>query len=213
MKNPIGPLVVLIFFVAEVLIVNPQIFEMYAETWHGFFLGLLAFFFGFLFVYTGKTFWQTVLKWRWGYLGLAAVLYIIRLVEFNTTAPGYLAAIESNLWIFSLFGFGYRYLNRPSRVLSYLSQAAYPVYIIHMFALYAGAFLILPLNIEVEFKLIAIVSFTGIVCYLGYEFIIRRVGFLRPIFGLKYNRFQSDQSPVKLAEPELNPVPTNIKNS
>jgi len=211
MKNPIGPLAVLIFFVAEVLIVKPQIFEMYAETWHGFFLGLLAFFFGFLFVYTGKTFWQTVLTWRWAYLGLAAVMYTIRLMVFNTTAPGYLAAIESNLWIFSLFGFGYRYLNRPSRALSYLSPAAYPVYIIHMFALYAGAYLILPLDIAVELKLAGVILFTGIVCYLGYEFIIRRVGLMRPLFGLKWIPFTTDKSTVKVSETELNPQISNIK--
>lgn len=211
MKNPIGPLAVLIFFVAEVLIVKPQIFEMYAETWHGFFLGLLAFFFGFLFVYTGKTFWQTVLTWRWAYMGLAVVMYTIRLMVFNTTAPGYLAAIESNLWIFSLFGFGYRYLNRPSRALSYLSQAAYPVYIIHMFALYAGAYLILPLDIAVELKLAGVILFTGIVCYLGYEFIIRRVGLLRPLFGLKWNPFTTGESTMKVSETELNPQISNIK--
>jgi hypothetical protein len=184
---------------------------MYAETWHGFFLGLLAFFFGFLFVYTGNTFWQTVLTWRWAYLGLAAVMYTIRLMVFNTTAPGYLAAIESNLWIFSLFGFGYRYLNRPSRALSYLSQAAYPVYIIHMFALYAGAYLILPLDIAVELKLAGVILFTGIVCYLGYEFIIRRLGLMRPLFGLKWITFPTDESIVKVAETELKPQISSVK--
>ena len=200
-SNPLGPLSLSAFFIIEALILKPQAFELYALTWHGFFLGLLAVFFGFLFVYSGKTFWQTVLTWRWLYLGLAIVLYIIRLVVLEIKAPGYLMAIESNLWILGVFGFGYKYLNRPSITLSYLSQAAYPVYIIHMFVLYAGAAIILPLQIPVLLKFIAIVVFTGVVCYLIYEFIIRRIGFLRPLFGLrwKFNRVEKAKIHTKPA--------------
>lgn len=185
LSNPIGPLLLSVFFVLEVLILKPQIFELYAQTWHGFFIGFLAFFFGFLFVYNGKEFWQTILKWRWFYLSLAVLMYSLRYFVFELQSPLYLMAIESNCWIFSVFGFGYKYLNQPSSLLSYLSQAAYPVYIIHMFALYAGAMLILPLEIPVLLKFVAIVTFTGVVCYLIYEFIIRRILFLRPLFGLK----------------------------
>lgn len=184
-STPLGILAVSVFFIAEVLLVKPLIFEMYAETAHGFFIGLLAFFFGFLFVAAGKTFWPTVLRWRWFYIGLAAVLYTVRLLVFDMKSPGYLMALESNAWIFGLFGIGYKYLNRPSAALRYLSQAAYPVYIIHMFVLYAGAALILPLELPLLVQFFAIVAFTGLVCFLLYEFVIRRVGLLRPLFGLR----------------------------
>jgi len=185
MKNPFGPLVLSVFFIAETLLVKPQIFSVYAETWHGFFLGLLAFFFGFLFVYSGQQFWQTVSKWKWLHLGLAVVLYVIRLQLFETNSPAYLMAIESNCWIFGIFGLGYQYLNKPSSALSYLSQAAYPVYIIHMFALYAGSLLILPTQLPPMAKFFAVCAFTFVTCYGIYEFMIRRIGFLRPLFGLK----------------------------
>ena len=185
MGNPLGPLSVSVFFVLEVLWLQPQLFELYAETWHGFFIGLLAFLFGFLFVYSGKVLWQTLLKWRWLYLGLAIGLYALRFLVFDLSIPGWVMAIESNCWIFGLFGFAYKYMNRPSALLTYLSQAAYPVYILHMFALYAGSYLILPLEIPVFSKFVGIVAFTGIVCYFLYEFLIRRIGFLRPFFGLK----------------------------
>lgn len=186
LRYPIGPLLISLFFVIEVLLLKPQLFAIYAQTWHGFFNGLLAFFFGFLLVYSGKIFWQTVLKWRWLYAGLGIILYGMRLVLFGTEAPGYLMAIESNCWIFGIFGFGYKYLNKPSKTLSYLSQAAYPVYIIHMFVLYTGAMIILPLDIPVMLTFICIIVFTGTMSYLIYEFIIRRIGFLRPLFGLKW---------------------------
>ena len=186
MGHPGGPLLISLFFVLEVVLVKPQMFALYAQTWHGFFNGFLAFLFGFLFVYSGKTFWQTVLKWRWLYIGLAAVLFGIRYFIYATEAPGYLTAIESNCWIFGVFGLGYKYLNKPSKILSYLSQAAYPVYIIHMFVLYTGALLILPLEIPILLKFIAIVAFTVVGCFLIYEFVLRRIGFLRPLFGLKW---------------------------
>ena len=175
----------------------------------GFFNGFLAFLFGFLFVYSGKTFWQTVLKWRWLYIGLAAVLFGIRYFIYATEAPGYLTAIESNCWIFGVFGLGYKYLNKPSKILSYLSQAAYPVYIIHMFVLYTGALLILPLEIPILLKFIAIVAFTVVGCFLIYEFVLRRIGFLRPLFGLKWaykkiEKGKTSTSNLNWASSELN---------
>ncbi|GAB5408238.1 MAG: hypothetical protein BalsKO_06030 [Balneolaceae bacterium] len=186
MRHPLGPLSITIFFVIEVLIVKPDLFELYAETLHGFFLGLFAFIFGFLFVYAGKTFWETVEKWRWLYIGLAAILYTLRLTIFEPAPLSYLTALESNLWIFALFGMGYKYLNRPSSFLSYLSQAAYPVYIIHMFVLYAGAYLVLPLEIPVLLKFILVVAFTMIMCYLIYEILIKRIGIFKSLFGLNW---------------------------
>ena len=185
MSHPGGPLLVSLFFVIEVVLVKPQLFAIDAQTWHGFLNGFLAFFFGFLFVYSGKDFWQTVLKWRWLYTGLAIILYAIRYLLFETEAPGYLMAMESNCWIFGVFGFGYKYFNKPSKILSYLSQAAYPVYIIHMFVLYTGAALILPLKIPALIQFAAITAFTVVGCFLIYEFIIRRIGLLKPLFGLK----------------------------
>ncbi len=195
MSNPVTPLLISLFFVIEVMIIDPQMFVLYAQTWHGFFNGFLAFFFGFLLVYSGESFWKTVLKWRWLYTMLAVILYGIRIAVFGTESPGYLMAIESNCWIFGIFGFGYRYLNKPSKTLSYVSQAAYPVYIIHMFVLYAGAIFILPLKMPILLKFICIVAFTGLVCYLIYEFIIRRIGFFTPLFGLKW-KFKKSTVPM-----------------
>jgi len=184
-SNPIAPLLISVFFVIEVVIINPSIFVLYAQTSHGFFHGFLAFLIGFLLVYSGEKFWKAVLKWKWLYIITALILYGFRVGSLGAEAPGYLIAIESNYWIFGIFGFGYRYLNKPSNALSYLSQAAYPVYIIHMFVLYAGAFLILPLETSILLKFTCIVAFTGLVCYLIYAFIIRKIGFLTPLFGMK----------------------------
>jgi peptidoglycan/LPS O-acetylase OafA/YrhL len=199
MAYAIGPLAMSVFFMLEVGIVQPQLFELYAQTWHGFFNGLLAFFFGFLFVYSGEAFWQTVSNWKWLYVGIAAVLYALRLSGFESIASMYITAFESNCWIFGIFGLGFHYLNKPSALLRYLSQAAYPVYIIHMFVLFAGVQIILPLQIHPMSKFIGITIFTFVVCFFIYEFMLRRIRILRPFFGLKW-KFSREKisKPVEL---------------
>ncbi len=187
-SNPLGLLMIVVPFVLEALFIKPEIYEMYAMTLHGFLLGLLAFLFGFSCVQSGKAFWQTVLTWRWMFLGIAVLLYLLRLLEFQLKAPNYLMAVESNMWIFAVFGFAYKYLNHPSKTLSYLSQAAYPIYIIHMIFLYLGSFLIFPLGIPTLLKFILIVAFTGMGCFAFYDLVIRRAGFLKPLFGLKESK-------------------------
>jgi len=184
-SKPWGLPVVVAAFVLEAVLVKPPVFETYSMTLHGFIMGLLAFLFGFLFVYTGEAFWLTVRKWRWVTLSLALGLFLFRYIEFELLAPRYLLAIESNMWIFAAFGFANKYLQKPGKALTYLTQAAYPVYIVHMVFLYLGSFLIMPLDISPWFQLIFVVVFTFIGCFTLYELLIRRVRFLRPLFGLK----------------------------
>jgi glucans biosynthesis protein C len=100
-------------------------------------------------------------------------------------APLYLLAVESNCWIFSVLAFACKYLNKGGRQLSYLKEAAYPVYILHMAFLFFGAWLLFPLKIGVVTKFILLFSFTIIASLLFYEFIIKRSSVLRPLFGLK----------------------------
>jgi len=184
-RNPLGLLLILLAFMLEALLMKPESFETYSMTLHGFLLGFLAFLFGFICVFTGEGFWLLVQRWRWVLLILAVGLFVLRLVIYDLMAPNFLKAIESNMWIFSVFGFGYRYLNHPGRTLSYLSQAAYPIYILHMIFLYLGAWLLVPLGIPVLMKLGLLILFTFSGCFVFYEFIVRRVGLLRPLFGLK----------------------------
>ena len=183
--SPLGLLSVSVIFVAEALILAPETYEAYSLTLHGYILGLLSFFFGFSFVYAGSSFWETILRWRWIILTLALSLFITRCIVFDLQSPAYLKAFESNLWIFSAFGFAYRYLNRPSPALKYLTRAAYPVYIVHMIFLYLGSYLVMPADLPAAFKLIIIITVTFAGCLISYEYIIRRTKIMRLFFGLK----------------------------
>lgn len=189
-SSPLGLLVVVVAFIAEAIIVNPNPYEMYAMTWHGFVLGLLAFFFGFCFVLSGTGFWNMILKWRWAFLVAAIALFVYRLFQFQMRVPTYQLSIESNFWIISVFAFSYRYLNRPSDALNYLCQAAYPVYILHMIFLFLGSFFIFKLDMAVQLQFVAVLLFTVMGCFISYEYIIRRVNFIRPLFGLSVKKIK-----------------------
>ena len=191
--SPIGVLVVIITMVVEALIMNPETYEMYALTTHGFMLGLLAFFFGFILILSGEKFWPMVLKWSWLFLALAFSMYLIRVLVFEFSIPNFYMAVESPLWIFAMFGIAYRFLNKPSSTLNYLSQGAYPIYIVHMIFIYVGCLLILPLEVHVILKYILLVTFTFIGSFALYDLIIRRLPFLRPLFGLKKIKKQERQ--------------------
>jgi hypothetical protein len=185
LKRPYFLYLFMIPFVLEAELVNPEYFSLYVGTGHGFLIGMLAFFFGFLFIAIGDVFWNAVEKTKNASLMIAFALYLIRLFYFELNAPNFLTSIESMNWIFAVFGFGYKYLNKPGKILTYLSQAAYPVYIIHMIFLFLASFIFLPLNLPLELNLILILLFTFFGCFVTYDFIIKRIGFLRPFFGLK----------------------------
>lgn len=185
MARPLALLVLMFPFMIEAKLVQPENFELYAMTPHGFWLGMIAFLTGFLCVYSGQNFWKNVTKLRWATLAIAFILYLLRLQGVTSDLLNYLIPVESNLWIYTVFGFGHKYLNRPSKTLAYLSTAAYPIYIIHMFFLYLASWVIFPLDINPFIKLIGatIITFAG--CFMVYEFVIRRLYWIRPLFGLK----------------------------
>ena len=184
LSHPWGLLPFIALSVAEAILVQPNPYELYALTWHGFFLGLVAFFTGYCFVRTGEMFWKMIIKWRWLFLLIAVSLYTYRLLQFQMRVPAYQISIESNFWIFSVFAFASKYLSRPSAILKYLTAAAYPVYILHIIFLHVGSILIFPLDIAVQLQFALILLFTVTGSLATYE-VIRRIKFIRPLFGLK----------------------------
>jgi hypothetical protein len=183
-SNPIGLAFILILFIAEAVIVKPPIFEMYAYTSHGFFLGLVAFLSGYLFMLSGTPFWKMIVKWRFVFLIIALTLFAVRCWQQDPQPNYYLLVVESNVWIFSLFAFANKHLNKNNKNLTYLKEAAYPVYILHMIFLYLGSTFIFSLNLIVEAKYILLLLFTILGSLSFYEFIIKRFNPIRQLFGL-----------------------------
>tara|TARA_Y100000814_G_scaffold74780_1_gene46200 strand:- start:5418 stop:6545 length:1128 start_codon:yes stop_codon:yes gene_type:complete len=196
---PGGVYVFVLPFVLEVLLIKPENFAYYLppyfgnrilglEAFHGLLLGFLAFFLGFLLMALGKVFWRNLEGHRYTSLSVGVTLFLIRWLVFHFDGmPDILRAVESMMWILAVLAFGYRYLNRSSPALAYLSQAAYPFYIVHMVFLYLAAFCVLQTEIPVAlgFLVVIILTFGG--CFASFE-LLRRVGFLRPLFGMNPKR-------------------------
>lgn len=84
-----------------------------------------------------------------------------------------------------LLGAAQRWLNRPSRTLTYMTEAIFPWYILHQtLTVMAGYWLTRQgLNVGAEFALVTLATFGG--CLVIHEVFIRRFNLIRPLFGLK----------------------------
>jgi glucan biosynthesis protein C len=112
---------------------------------------------------------------------------------------GALAVVAGGTWfmILGLLGYGFAHLNRPGRLVQYLSRASAAVYVMHLPANAVAAFLILPLRLGGlgSYLTIMATSLGGI--YLTYELLVRRIAPLRLLCGL----------PLHVPPPEPLPLP------
>ncbi|WP_299328607.1 acyltransferase family protein [Parasphingopyxis sp.] len=95
-----------------------------------------------------------------------------------------------------LMGLGQRFLNRDSKPLRYLTEAIFPYYILHQTIIVIAGFYLtqLALGAWPEFLLLVLTTVGG--CVLLHEYAIRRIGWLRPLFGLKPARKAESLSAV-----------------
>ena len=170
----------------EAWLVNPQYFSSYVDTVHGWLMGAICFFIGFTFISLGDVFWPAVMRIRWLALALAAPLFLLRVFVLEQDASfNWLIAFESMSWMLAVLGFSSRYLNRPSNRLRYFSRAVYPVYIIHLPIQFIAAYFLLPQSLPAYLKLALLLLCTYGFSLFLYEFVLRRLKWLRPLFGMK----------------------------
>ena len=170
----------------EAWLINPESFPGYAQTSHGFWLGMVCFLSGFIFVSLKSVFWRAVEGVRRGALVVAFLLYLVRLFVFQLEeGPSVLTAFESLSWMLAIFGYASLYLNKPSQKLAYFSAAAYPVYIVHMPLQYFFSCYIIPLSLSAAMKLLLLLVLTFGGSLVLYEFALKRIKWVRPLFGLK----------------------------
>ena len=88
-------------------------------------------------------------------------------------------------WLIACLGFAGRHLQRPSRVLTYLNAAVYPLFCLHLTTIVALAYAIVPLDLSIPVKYLAITTGAIVLSLGSYELIWRRAKWLRPVMGLK----------------------------
>ncbi len=186
---PMGLFLFALPLMVETWLVKPEYFSIYVDNVHGWLMGLICFFMGFIFIATQDVFWPAVAKTRWSALVVAASLYLVRFLVFDLgEVHQWLTALESVSWMLAILGFGSIYLNKPSRSLAYLGIAVYPVYIVHLPVQFIIAFFLLPLSLPAYLKLTLLLAGTFGVCLLLYEYVLSRLKWIRPLFGMKLDQ-------------------------
>lgn len=193
LKSPLGFLWFLIPLFMAQLFLKPYFPETHALIGDWFTLAnyLLLFFYGFVFISIRDVFWKTVHENRRKFLFSGIIFFLIWLwlISFSPEDAAFWKSaariINCFSWILALFGYAAEYLNRNSQFLAYANQAVYPFYILHQTITVSLGYYVKDLDWSLGTKFFFLASGTFIVSFLLYEFLIRRLNFLRPLFGLK----------------------------
>ncbi|MCA8899913.1 MAG: acyltransferase family protein [Hyphomonas sp.] len=87
--------------------------------------------------------------------------------------------------ILTLLGLAQRFLNRPGRALTYMTEAIFPWYILHQTLIVCAGYWLTRQGLPVWIEAPAVIAATFGGCALLHEYVIRRTPLLRPLFGLK----------------------------
>jgi len=96
-----------------------------------------------------------------------------------------ISAIGAWMWVFTLVGYGKKYLNKQSRVLPYANQAVYPFYILHQTVIVLLTYYIVQTPDTVGMKYMFTVIVTFLISMVIFHLFIRPFRFMRFLFGMK----------------------------
>ena len=160
--------------------------------WYALAYFLVLFFYGFLLMALGPTFWTAVDRLKRPALLIAVLTFLPKIWLWTQVEETFvveaLQALLRIVYMWSvflvLFGYGAKYLNRPSRTLTYLNESVYPLYIFHqtITILIGYTLLSVSLSFVAKFSLMILGTFGG--SFILFE-LTRRINVLRPLFGMK----------------------------
>ncbi len=87
-------------------------------------------------------------------------------------------------WCLSIFSWGSKFLNKPSKNLAYLNQGVYPFYIAHMPLTFAGLKVSSDLGIKNYSAVLISTIIVIITCWIFFE-LVKRTKISRFLFGIK----------------------------
>jgi glucans biosynthesis protein C len=147
--------------------------------------------------------WDRLLHARWIALGIALVAWALRVFGVLPPRDAGLGAdllrvvlYSTQQWcaIVAAIGFARRHLNRDSALRRYLTDAVFPVYVLHQTLTILLARALAPAQLAPSVEAALLVAGTFALCFAGYEG-VRRMRLLRPLFGLKVGAAGSGPAP------------------
>ncbi len=130
-----------------------------------------------LFPYLTRTCWRNLL------LGFAVFVVALAGFKIFTTRPGsvphleagiaYVYNLTSWLWSFALIGLFLRYVPQQNRVLRYVSESSYWVFLVHMLCTIGFGAMLYTLPVGAITKMALNILATTVVCLLSYQLLVR----------------------------------------
>ena len=156
-----------------------------------------VFLFGF-FAARSDSIWERLRAQRWIALGLAMLSYAFVIWYFNfspyteeSPPPEMLRNLQRliysvNSWtsIAAILGFARQFNPGDSAARRYLTEAIFPFYIVHQTAIIVCSQWLKPVALTPMIEGPLLVAITFATCFASFE-IVRRVRWLRPLFGLR----------------------------
>lgn len=201
-----GPMIVILPWIVMTLLaatLRPIFGETHAliDDWYNHAVYIPAFLLGYA-IAKHEPFFESCQRMRWPMLiiGFAAwlSLEVFRITITGEPTPAILmigaAFRELQAWttILALFGFARKHLRHDGKIRRYLTDAIFPFYIIHQTAIVVTGHYLNGLGLPVWVEVPTLIAITIASCWLGYE-IVRRIGILRPLFGLKMETAKARQ--------------------
>lgn len=165
----------------------------FVNDWYRNAMYFTAFFYGFC-IARAPGFWLEAMRLRWislvcalclfaGYYALAANLPDD--IPYWQQASIWLLR-NFYLWtvLLAILGWAHALLNKPFRWLPWANESVYPWYILHQSLIVGLAFWLIPYRLGPVLEPLLVLIGTVVGCYLISE-LVKRVGWLRPCFGLK----------------------------
>lgn len=155
--------------------------------------------------------WASLERGRWISLGLAGAVAAAGLClgaaglearhAAARTAGDLIHATYAWAVICALFGFARRLIRRGSPILTLLTEAVFPFYIVHQTAIVLAGHLLKPFDLPAPVEAGLILAVTAAACWLAYD-IARRTPLLRLPMGLKpVVRNRAEREGAKLVNP------------
>lgn len=118
------------------------------------------------------------------------------------------SAICAWMWVFAIVGYGKKYLNRKSPVLSYINEAVYPFYILHQTVIVLIAYYLVQTGDDVGLQYAFIVVVTFVISMGIFHLFIRPYGLMRWLFGMKPRQPALKKMPEKETAPVIISAPS-----
>jgi hypothetical protein len=159
--------------------------------WYNHALFASVFVLGFLLAHAAS-FWDAIERQRWIALALAGALFLSWIALRGVRDGGLPLRLYANfaygfyqwLCIVAVLGFARRWLTKDSAARRYLTDAIFPYYIVHQTAIIMIAHGLRGSGLSAGVEAAVIVGGTAATCIVTFE-IVRRIGWLRPLFGLR----------------------------